>query len=346
MAARPELKIATCNLYNLQLPGEPMYRSNTYTEAHYRKKIAWTAEMLKKLDADIIGFQELWHPDALKEAFKTANLYQDYKIVSKLFPRRIATALAVKKVHKIENTKWIKDFPKEMILKKRKASLTSGIPDYKMSVSADYFSRDVLNVRIKPTQGKKNAPAISVYVAHLKSKLPISLDSEEARKPSVKVHSGAIGYALSTIRRAAEAAALRVILNKEMRGTQVPVIVVGDLNDTEHSVTNMIVTGDPSYRLFASSRAGAKSDIGLYSSTSLQEYRNLRDINYTHYFNGRLETLDHILVSEHFYDYSRNRKWSFKSMRVWNDYIDDYDKVSSDHGTVLSTFVFHPMQRQ
>jgi len=342
MARRPELKIATFNLYNLQLPGVAMYHGNTYSQKQYDGKIAWTADMLKRIDADIIGFQELWSPQALKDAFKAAGLENDYRIGAKLFPNSIATAVAVKKPHKLVSKSWTRDFPKELVLKKRKSSGTSGVPDYKMSISADYFSRAILKVRIKPKQGNHTVPEILFYVAHLKSKLPIRLDKEESRKPTVKAHSTAIGSALATIRRTAEAAALRVMLTKAMKGSNVPVVVVGDLNDTEHSVSNTIITADPRYRLMVSSRRGSKSDVGLYSSSSLQEYRSLRDVNYTHYFNGRHETLDHILVSEQFYDYSKQRKWSFKEMSVYNDFVDDEDKSSSDHGVVTATFKYHP----
>ena len=168
MAKRPELKFATFNIYNLQLPGLPMYHGNTYTQPAYDKKIAWTADMLKRIDADIIGFQELWHPDALKEAFDEAGLLADYTLVSKLMPNSIATAMAVKKIHSVKSKTWVNDFPKELVLKKRKSSGSSGVPDYKMSVSMDYFSRAVLKVKIKPKQGSKNAPEMTVYVAHSK----------------------------------------------------------------------------------------------------------------------------------------------------------------------------------
>jgi len=345
MARRPSLKFATFNLYNLQLPDELMYHNNKYSKVQYDKKINWTSNLLKQIDADIIGFQELWHPDALKDAFEASGLANDYNLVAKLFNRSIGTALAVKKIHKIKSKKWTKDFPEELVLKKRKSTSNSGVPDYKISVSADYFARPILKVKIKPVQGNKETPDILVYVAHFKSKLPMDLDLIEKQKPSIKMHQTAIGGALSTIRRTAEAAALRVLLNKDMKGTNTPVVVMGDLNDTEHSVTNTLVTGDPNYRLFFSSRGG-NSDTGLYSSSSLQEYRNLRDVNYTHIFKGRYETLDHILVSEQFYDYSKKRIWSFKEVRVYNDYLEDHnDKSSGDHGVVTSQFVFHPHKK-
>jgi predicted extracellular nuclease len=339
--ARPSLTFATFNLYNLQLPGVAMYHGKTYSDSEYSKKIAWTASVLQRLDADIIGFQELWHPDALKAAFAAANLDSEYTLATKLFNNSIGTAIAVRKEHSITSKVWVKDFPRELVLKKRKSYSNSGVPDYKISVDADYFARPVLRVRIKPKQGSKIAPEITVFVAHFKSKLPIDLDKAEKHKPSIKVHQTAIGAALSTIRRTAEAAALRVLLTKEMKGVDKPVVVMGDLNDTEHSVTNTLITGDPSFRLFLAGRAG-NSDTGLYPSSSLQDYRNLRDVNYTHVFKGRHETLDHILVSEQFYDYSKKRKWSFKELRVLNDHLEDSDSFSGDHGVVTSKFVYYP----
>lgn len=339
--ARASLKLATFNLYNLQIPETPMYHGKTCSKKQYDAKILWTANMLRQLDADVIGFQELWHPQALEDAFRIAGLDDDYELVTKLFTRSIGTALAVKKIHTIESSEWVKQFPRELVMKKRKSTANSGVPDYKISIDAEYFSRDILKVVIKPEQGAKAVPAISFYVAHLKSKLPMHLDKYESNKPSVSAHKVAIGSALSSIRRIAEAAALRIILNKEMKGNSKPVVLMGDLNDTEHSVSNTLLTGDPNYRLSVGGKSG-NSDTGLYSASSLQEYRSLRDVNYTHVFKGRNETLDHILVSEQFYDNSRKRKWSFKELKVLNDFVADDDKATGDHGIVIAEFEYFP----
>ena len=50
-------------------------------------------------------------------------------------------------------------------------------------------------------------------------------------------------------------------------------------------------------------------------------------------------SLDHILFTEQFYSYSRNKIWSFKDMKVWNDNVGDELKHTSDHGIIKSTFV-------
>lgn len=341
--ARSKLSFVTFNIKNLQIPGTPMYRGNTYSQAEYDAKVDWTARKLKKLNADIIGFQELWHPKALEDAFVRAGLDQQYELAAKNFGNSIGCALAVKKPHKLVSKKWIKDFPKELVLKKRKPRAGSNLPDYKISVNADYFSRAVLQAKIQPVHGQKTIPEIQVFNAHFKSKLGILLDKEEMKKPTIKAHQVAIGSALSNIRRTAEAAALRVMVSKVTKNTNVPVVVMGDLNDNQLSVINSILSQDPSFRLNVGSSAGSKSDTGLYPVAALQEYRSMRDVYYTHTYKDKRESLDHILVSQEFYDHSKKRVWAFKEMQIMNDHLNDHtDKAVSDHAPVKAIFEYFP----
>ena len=335
-----DVSFATFNLYNLQLPDRPMYRGKRYTQAQYDKKIDWTAKMLRSIDADVIAFQELWSPAALQAAFVAANLIDAYRIVTPDAenPRQISVALAVRQPLRVSYSRWIRDFPDDLVLRKRRASTTAE-PDYQLSVAISRFSRPVLRATVAFPD---DDPSIALYVAHLKSKLAMRLDDEEGDDPGIRAHSTAIGSALSTIRRTAEAAALRVLLNGTMRDTQTPVAVLGDLNDGDRSVTTSIITEQPRYKLFASSRAGRRSDRGLYAASTLQQYRSLSDDYYTHIHNDQRESLDHILVSEQFYDHSSNRVWSFRELRVMNDQLDDDDASTSDHAPIITSFDYNP----
>ena len=333
-----ELKIATMNLHNLQLAGKTTYGSSVVTQKTYDGKINWVASMITKLDADVIGFQELWHPDALTDAFQRANLLDDYELVSKKQGHAIMVAMAVRKPLEVIHTKWESEMPDELILEKKKKAY-AGEPEYGIDVSIKKFSRPILRVNIK-VDGSENVIA---YVAHLKSKLPMKI-YRESYYAQVKPHVQCLGSALSTIRRAAEAAGLRILLNKTMKGTDHPVVVMGDLNDSQMSVTTSIITEDPGYRKYLTSRTGNRSDKGLYSVATLQELRSLRDVYYTYIHDGFRESLDHILVSEQFYDFSKKRVWSFKETRIFNDHIDDKKGkgYASDHGIVLTTFDYNP----
>jgi endonuclease/exonuclease/phosphatase family metal-dependent hydrolase len=171
------------------------------------------------------------------------------------------------------------------------------------------------------------------------------LDGEEREDEAIRPHGTALGSALATIRRVAEAAALRVILTKVMKKSDVPVVVMGDLNDSEHSNALNVLTQQPSYRLEQSSRVASSSDNGLYMADTLQQFRSLSDVSYTHIHENFIrESLDHILVSEQFYDYSRKRIWCFKDMRIWNDHVEDEDRATSDHGVVAARFDYWPQR--
>ncbi len=340
MAARTQLSFASCNLYNLNEPGFRIYRDkNGWSQAEYDKKIAWTASTLTATLSDVFGFQELWHRDSLKAAFSAAGLTSKYKL---LVPtghkgQKIICAAAVRKEILVGDPEWISNFPADF-------QLESGGDDAQSTgivVKVDTFSRPVLHFKIRP---RSDGRLISVYVAHFKSKLPTSIYREPWYvKAKHSKHSEGLGAAIATIRRTAEAAALRMILTEEMKNTDKPVVVIGDLNDSQHSNTLNILTGQPRYLLSGLTRGGG--DVDLYTVGTLQEYRSLRDVYYTHVHQNFRESLDHILVSQEFYDNSKKRRWAFKGMTINNDHLSDTDHKavgSTDHGIVRAQFEYRP----
>ncbi len=362
-----DITFASVNLYNLQLAGAPMYpTSRPYTAERYRDKIAWTAATLKRLDADVIAFQELWSRECLADAFdvaKTAGLEGDYELafIKDGAWDGITVAAAVRDPWTIRRSIRHKAFPPAFTLRKRKKSMAEinahpsvadtesetdepllpSHEDDEIEVRIDEFSRSPLQVVV----GHRSAPEVpelSVFAAHLKSKLSTRLDIEEYRNPAIRPHKNALGAAISTIRRTAEAAALRMILNETMTGTHTPTVLVGDLNDGQLSNTLMILSEQPSLRLYADSTAARRNDIGLYTAATLQQLRSLTDTYYTHDFKGVKEIIDHVMVSEQFYDHSEQRLWSFREMMVWNDHVEDDDPATSDHGVVRVAFDWNP----
>ena len=338
--ARTQVSFATCNLYNLNEPGLRIYRDeNGWSQEEYDRKLGWTAQVMTNIQADVWAFQELWHAGSLENVFSTANLLDEYTL---LVPpnhsgQRIVCAGAVRSNILVGEPEWIDTFPEHFRLSSRgDDDQTSGI-----AVQIDSFSRPLLHFEVKP---RSNGKPIHVYVCHFKSKGPTQIYKEPRYSAQIySKHSEAIGSAISTIRRTAEATALRLILTERMKGTDTPVVVMGDLNDSQHSNTLNIITGQPNYLLSGLYQGG--SDVDLYSVGTLQEYRSQRDVYYTHVFNKTRESLDHILVSQEFYDNSRNRLWAFKGMEITNDHLnsDDHKETgSSDHGIVCATFEYRP----
>ena len=338
--ARTQFSIATCNLYNLNLPGLRIYSDpNGWSQDEYDKKISWAARSLAEIHADVWGFQELWHTQSLTDLFAAAGLGNDYTLLT---PQghtgdRIACAGAVRSSILVGQPEWISDFPNTFRLE----SSGSDPQTSAIAVQIDSFSRPVLHFRVKP---RSNGKAIHVYVCHFKSKGPTKIYREGWYDRDVySRHREAIGSALSTIRRTAEATALRMILTERLKDTETPTIVLGDLNDGQHSNTLNILTGQPNYLLSGLSVGG--SDVDFYSAETLQEYRSMRDVYYTHIFNHTLESLDHILVSQEFYDNSAKRVWAFKGMEVSNDHLNDYNHKetgTTDHAIIRSQFEYRP----
>ncbi len=338
---RPQISFATCNLYNLNEPGLPVYRDrNGWNQDEYNKKLTWTARALTNLKADVWAFQELWHGDSLDQAFSEAELNDDYTL---LVPpnqtgQRIVCAGAVKTGMLEGEPEWIENFPE--YFKLDSSGDDDQTPD--IAVQINRFSRPVLHFQVKPLPDEQ---AIHVFVCHFKSKGPTRISSESwYSDPIYSMHREAIGSAISTVRRTAEATALRLLITEKLKGSNTPVVVLGDLNDSQHSNTLNILTGQPNYLLSGLSRGGGDAD--LYSVGTLQEYRSMRDVYYTHVYNNNRESLDHILVSQEFYDNSSKRIWAFKGMDITNDHLNGHnhkESGSTDHGIVRATFEYRPV---
>ncbi|MEO1745683.1 MAG: endonuclease/exonuclease/phosphatase family protein [Pseudomonadota bacterium] len=343
------MRIATFNVKNLTTPGNKIYfgREPLYTEAEYAEKTWWIGQRLLEMDADVVGFQEIWKVDAIMDCLREVGLEDEYDVFGRDAPNNFSVQVAtmVRKGTARSEMTWHEQFPEDARFIKRRTEQST----YHMDVQIDNFSRPVLELTIKPK--RRGSSEITFFNAHLKSKRPIDLDRPERDKlPSQD--EAAIGSALSTIRRSAEAAALRMVLNKRMLDNDDPVVVLGDLNDDYLSVSTTIVTGDPSYKLFEASRVGARrsksADLGLYSVQMLKQYRSLRNVHYTHIFRNRIEVLDHILVSEQFYDHSLQREWAFRDAKYFNDHLEDEanSHVTTDHGIVLAEFDFKPIAKE
>lgn len=343
------LRFASCNLYNLNLPGRALYGRPGWTEAQYAAKIAWLAQALRGVEAEVWGFQELWHPEPLQAAFRAAGLDGDYQLLIRpgLNGQGIACAAAVHRSLAIDPVAepalapvWIERFPPQLQLR------SGGGEDPQspaIAVTIKGFSRPVLRLALRVAPG---LPLVEVHVAHLKSKGPTEVGGEawfRADPSAFAPHREALGSAISTVRRTAEAAALRVLLTERMKAEGRPTVVMGDLNDDRLSNTQALITGQPDLLLRADRKGGSAT--GLYATELMEGQRSLRDVSYTYIHQGEHGSLDHILVSQAFYDRSRQRLWRFEGLRIYNDHLNLEDHAATgtpDHGIVQACFAYDP----
>jgi endonuclease/exonuclease/phosphatase family metal-dependent hydrolase len=334
------LSISSFNLLNLNEAGAPLYGAAGWSQAIYDLKIQWTAHQIRLLASDVFGFQELWHTKCLEQALQESGQSAAYDVLSppNADGKRIVCAALVRKGLLDGAPTWIDKFPAKFKLE------SSGddpqTPDISVKISS--FSRPVLHFKIKP---REDAASIHVFVCHLKSKAPTKIVNEQwfkADKPTYTPHETCLGAALSTMRRTAEAAALRFILTEQTKGNDEPVIVLGDLNDGQTSNTINILTEQPQY-LVGDEQGG--SDVKLYTAQTMQEFRDTRDVYYTYVHQNMRESLDHILVSQELYDHSNKRAWLFDGLIINNDHLNTDDhKVTgtNDHGVIRANFKYKP----
>lgn len=337
------LSISTFNLFNLNEPGLPIYAQTAgWTPELYALKVEWSARQLKLLKSDVVGFQELWHATSLRNVLNASGFAAEYDLIAPLDANgsRIVCAALVRKGLLSSEPEWIDAFPGRFKLQSNGDDPQTPLID----VAIAGFSRPVLHFTIKPRSDQAD---ISVYVCHFKSKAPTQVFKEpwfKADKATYGKHAAGLGAALSTVRRTAEAAALRYLLTEQMKDNETPVVVLGDINDGQHSNTANILTGQPRYLVGESVGGG---DTALYTAQTLREYRDTRDVYYTHIHQDIRESLDHILVSEQFYDNSRRRVWIFDDLSINNDHLnfDDHKADgSTDHGIVRAAFRYKPFK--
>ena len=184
----------------------------------FDRKLTWIGGQLRGLDADIVGLQELWNREAIDQVLERAGLSDVYDVLAEPADGgRIICGALVRRGLLRGEPEWIDAFPDAVRLE---SNDHSDLQAPAISVNIAGFSRPVLRFQV----ALRDAPPLTeVFVTHLKSKLPTRIDGEpwfDADPDLYKPHTTALGAAISTIRRTAEATALRVLLTQVMKGTR------------------------------------------------------------------------------------------------------------------------------
>lgn len=316
------VSFASFNLYNFQAAGKRMRRTAEVPEEHYKDQRDWTVGKMRDLNADVIAVQELWSKSCLEDVLGHEGLeaYTAHYIKDEWYD--IANTLVVREPWSVVGeVEVIKDFPFTQLVKVDEGDGE----DDEVAVNITRFSRSVIKAKLH--HESSSTPDVTVFACHLKSKLPATASN------IAEQHQKAVGSALSTIRRTAEATALRMMLVDHMAGSDTPTVVLGDLNDDPLSNTLNILTDQP--KMTKRSRGGDKS---LYSALFLEQLHSFRDVFYTHEHSNHRGVLDHVLVSEEFFEHSTDSAWELEEVQILNDHIDDKRDYTSDHGIIKASF--------
>ena len=282
-----KFSIASFNVKNLIGPDREYYRFQSYTPEEYAWKHDWMANQLLDLDADVIGFQEIFEEEALRDVMREASnraralndsvipdkgkAYHRKVIFDKLgvgpwdeaalafapnsadagVPGERRPGLAVvSRLGFAGAPEVIQDLPEPVEIPFQPLRGLDGALE-SGSFILRRLSRPILKVRV-PVGGE----VITLFNCHLKSKLGEYITPPGARfAPEEDLTrydpvGRALGAMRAAVRRMAEAWVLRREIVAELRRGH-PVVALGDFNDGEHAVSSEIITGEVPFRNYS-----------------------------------------------------------------------------------------------
>ena len=313
------LQVANLNLQNLALPDRIFYPNDRpHSPAEYARKLTWTGDQLRRLNADIACFEEVWDESALQAAVDASGLRYAHVLVpgaeqgAQGTPRvGLATRL------KLISSESLLNFP---------ANMSVQIPEIGEYIR---FERPVLHCVLETSKGTQ----LHVLVVHMKSKRPKFLIDAAGKPWEDRDDPRIVARATlrSLIMRGAESAALRARVVDLLRHTRTPLLLVGDLNDRPDSVTAQMIAATSEIAFDRGAR-----DTALWHAADVQTGQALRrDVGYSHIHQGSPEVLDQIWVSEEFVAGSRFAMGDVRRVDYFNDHLSEgRDRSRSDHGFV------------
>ena len=327
--------IATANLLNFANPNRIYYENApAYSDNEYQHKLRGITDLLAKAHADIIAVQEVWDSHAL-EALAVALGFEPEHVVIPLASNDKASPYTqgkgaqqtpavgiITRFEQLENTLLEQVEPKAVI----------DIPDIGLY---QRFNRPPLVLRVNAF-----GQPITIVTAHLKSKRAFFLRDENGQlledmdDPNIRVRA----KLRSLCMRAAEAASIRMSIIQRLHHTREPLILLGDMNDVTGSVTTQLMseTGEVNYDK-------SMRDVALFDAARIQaRYDWMKDVAYTHIYQGMPEVIDQLFVSEEFLPDSKFSLGQVERVDYFNDHLKwDYADRVIDHGIIRAKIKLH-----
>jgi endonuclease/exonuclease/phosphatase family metal-dependent hydrolase len=314
------LLLASCNTLNLASAGRSFYANqDPYGADEYMRKVDWLGGMLRRLNADVVAVQEVWDEAALRAVVAASGLRYPHVVA----PGTDQGAQGTPRVGLV--TRWpVLEVRSHGEFGEREVVAVPELGAHRA------FERPVLEALIDMPGARGT---MRVLIVHLKSKRPKFLQDaagnviEDRDDPAVQARASL----RALVMRAAECAALRLLVHARLARTREPMVLMGDLNDGPQAVTTQIVAATQAVAYDRAAR-----DTALFHACDVQSDAAIRrDVAYSHLHQGWPEVLDQIWVSEEFVGASRFAIGDVRRVEFFNDHLNEgRDRTRSDHGFV------------
>lgn len=334
------MKIATFNLFQFAQPGHFWYEKVphcSYDSAEWQQKQTWIRQRLRAMDADIIGFQEVFSVDALRELCQKAGY---------------AHFITSEQPDVSTDNPWVFTRPVVALASRFPVKNTRNV-ELHTDVKTDLRLDDNFRFSRAPVCAAVDVPgigAVTVYVVHLKSKRPVTEDIEyddktewldRSRDTLMRLSRGNVG---SMLQRGAEATLLYHHAMQNITAGQA-VIVMGDMNDNHESAPLAALTmqtrihsiGGIEFEQWPDNVKRYLHDHRLSDSFRLAPTMRQRVRPFTHIHRGTGNTLDYILVSNGLNPKNALADAEIVDYQVWNQHLSEdgvENRLQSDHGQV------------
>ena len=263
-------------------PDQEYYRWERYTQEEHAWKQDWLSDQLLAMDADIVGFQEIFEESSLRDVIAQADAegiagndahipgpnkrYRRKAIFRKLAYRPYANAALAVAPNSNDGGAGARRPGVAILSRLGIVGAPEVIQDLAEPVEVDFgpmgpdgggvfrltrLSRPILKVRVPVGDH-----IVTVFNCHLKSKLGeyVRPDGASFATEADLTQSAPVGRALgglrAALRRTAEAWVLRRAIVAELQAGH-PVMAMGDFNDGEHAVSSEIISGEHPFKNYA-----------------------------------------------------------------------------------------------
>jgi endonuclease/exonuclease/phosphatase family metal-dependent hydrolase len=325
MSEQNSIKIATLNLLNFAAPPYRFYSEfEGYSQSQWQSKTLFISELIAHMSPTVIAFQEVFSVKELEDICKEQGLPY-FSAVSNVKHESLKPDVLYSPIVAIASK-----YPIE--------SLTCLLPNQDL---LDYFGHNApFAFNRTPIKCKINLPSlgyVSFYVLHLKSQRLVTdgnLFEQTNAEPTLR-HYYEQSFALlrNSQDRSLEAS---IIMHDVMTNNQdLPVIVLGDFNhNLEHaSLLPFNIPNDHSFK-------DMPSEVGLIDSFKISQMAMQGQTKPpTHFYRGKGNVLDYILLSQHFDPLRENCVVNRLNYATFDGHLstqrDGEDIRYSDHAAIM-----------